>query len=178
MAQNNWRWCQKCQGLFFAGTLSLGVCPAGEGHDPTGSEDYTLNLGAAGSGQQQSWRWCIKCQGLFYAGNTTTGTCPAGGGHNYSGNLDYSLDLYNPDLGKIVDWQQQNWRWCNRCQGLFFAGNFTTGACPNGGGHNYSGSADYLLNFQLELIPVDPPFIPDPPPVYRPVPGEEHPEQN
>jgi len=45
-AQDNWRWCSKCQGLFFAPGSSLGVCPAGGQHqDPgaSGSGDYSLN---------------------------------------------------------------------------------------------------------------------------------------
>ena len=31
-AQDNWRECTKCEGLFFAGNNSRGVCPAGGGH--------------------------------------------------------------------------------------------------------------------------------------------------
>ena len=39
--QNNWRYCNKCQGLFFAG-VNMGVCPTGDSHDLTGSGDYAL----------------------------------------------------------------------------------------------------------------------------------------
>ena len=39
--QHNWRWCRKCQGLFFA-EMGRGVCPAGGGHDPTGSANYSI----------------------------------------------------------------------------------------------------------------------------------------
>jgi hypothetical protein len=41
-AQANWRWCKKCQGLFFAGNPSKGVCPAGGEHTLDGSGDYHL----------------------------------------------------------------------------------------------------------------------------------------
>jgi hypothetical protein len=41
-SQANWRYCRKCQGLFFAGH-GKGVCPAGGGHDDTGSGDYILS---------------------------------------------------------------------------------------------------------------------------------------
>ncbi len=41
---------------------------------------------------------------------------------------------------------QSSWRWCHKCQGLFFAGNPTSGACPAGGGHDYAGSGDYSLS--------------------------------
>ena len=39
---------------------------------------------------------------------------------------------------------QENWRWCNKCQGLFFAGN-SRGVCPAGGTHNSGGSGNYGL---------------------------------
>jgi len=44
--------------------------------------------------------------------------------------------------------QQSNWRWCNKCQGLFYGGNVASSRCPTGGAHttpNQSGSADYIL---------------------------------
>jgi hypothetical protein len=40
--QENWRWCKKCQGLFFAGNPTLGVCPAGRTHDQSESGNYAL----------------------------------------------------------------------------------------------------------------------------------------
>jgi hypothetical protein len=135
-AQANWRWCNKCQGLFFAGNPTTGYCPAGGGHDFGGSGNYALAI-APGPGQD-NWRWCNKCQGLFFAGNPTTGSCPAGGGHDFGESGDYAV-AFAPGTG------QANWRWCNKCQGLFFAGNPTTGYCPAGGGHDYDGSGDYVL---------------------------------
>ena len=45
--QNQWRFCSKCNGLFFVGRGDNGVCPAGGGHDPSQSGDYALldNIG-------------------------------------------------------------------------------------------------------------------------------------
>src|SRR5215471_3598167 len=40
---------------------------------------------------------------------------------------------------------QDNWRWCNKCQALAFAGNGSLGACPAGGQHNDPGSGDHVL---------------------------------
>ncbi|MFJ8623672.1 hypothetical protein ACIRD3_12620 [Kitasatospora sp. NPDC093550] len=40
---------------------------------------------------------------------------------------------------------QSNWRYCNKCFGLWFNGNPTNGVCPAGGAHTSSGSFDYLL---------------------------------
>lgn len=140
MAQSNWRWCNKCQGLSFAGNTTQGRCPAGGVHNHAGSGNYNLNDGVGGP-LQSDWRWCNKCQGLSFAGNSTQGRCPAGGLHSHEGSGNYYLNL-----GAPVGNQQINWRWCNRCQGLFFAGNFTTGTCPLGGGHNFRGSGDYSLS--------------------------------
>ena len=76
MAQNNWRWCHKCTGLFYAGNPTTGACSAGGGHDYTGSGNYDLNDGIGTL--QNNLRWCHKCTGLFYAGSPTTGACPTG----------------------------------------------------------------------------------------------------
>jgi hypothetical protein len=40
---------------------------------------------------------------------------------------------------------QENWRWCNKCQGLFFAGGPNKGVCPAGGEHSHDGSGNYRL---------------------------------
>lgn len=42
-AQENWRWCKKCEGLFFDGRPTKGVCPAGGEHETgEGSANYRL----------------------------------------------------------------------------------------------------------------------------------------
>jgi hypothetical protein len=45
---------------------------------------------------------------------------------------------------KSAAWMQNNWHWCNKCQGLFFAGH-GAGICPAGGAHNANGSGNYGL---------------------------------
>ena len=40
---------------------------------------------------------------------------------------------------------QTDWRWCKKCQGLAYAGNPSVGPCPAGGDHDHSGSSDYIL---------------------------------
>ena len=37
--QDNWRWCQKCQGMHYA---VGGICPAGGAHDTSGSSPYVV----------------------------------------------------------------------------------------------------------------------------------------
>ena len=40
--QSQWSWCHKCQGLFFSGNGTLGVCPAGGPHSLAGSGAYQM----------------------------------------------------------------------------------------------------------------------------------------
>lgn len=39
--QDGWRWCNKCEGMFHAPS-GAGVCPAGGGHDASGSGTYFI----------------------------------------------------------------------------------------------------------------------------------------
>jgi hypothetical protein len=100
IAQRNWRWCSKCQGLWYSAASQNpnGVCPAGGSHSKTGSGDYALFGDPDGSFSatvmaQHKWRWCSKCQGLWYsaASQNPNGVCPAGGPHSKTGSGDYAL---------------------------------------------------------------------------------------
>jgi hypothetical protein len=154
--QDNWRWCRNCNGLFFGGHTTFGVCPAYDPgyvvqHNPTQSGNYTLFFYAAGDGPlyQHLWKWCEKCEGLWFSGNAgTNGVCPNIGPHSSNGSGDYEL-YFGPALSPVAypGWQD-NWRWCDQCQGLWFAGN-PTSACPalrsTHGPHSTYGSGDYWL---------------------------------
>lgn len=135
--QDNWRWCGKCQGLFFAGS-SPGSCPAGGTHVNTVNRNYQLMHNSKLAYGQAGWRWCKKCQGLFF-GEGAPSVCPAGGAHDPSASGNYSLVLNSP-----YKEHQLNWRWCKKCQGLFFAGQ-SKGVCPAGAAHDPSASGDYSL---------------------------------
>ena len=90
-SQSGWRWCEKCQGLFFSGNPDQGACPAGGRHDASRSGAYLMTFGDGGEGMQAAWRWCEKCQGLFFSGNPDQGACPAGGRHDASRSGAYSM---------------------------------------------------------------------------------------
>jgi hypothetical protein len=100
--QPGWQWCKKCQVLAFAGSPSLGGCPAGGVHDYQGSGDYTLVLNVPGASGQHNWRWCRKCQGLAFAGSSSPGACPAGGAHDHQGSGDYALEVSSPPATRSV----------------------------------------------------------------------------
>jgi hypothetical protein len=131
--QRNWRWCSKCQGMWFGGNPA-GPCPGGGNHTKTGSGNYSLVHNATSAPGQANWRWCSKCQGLWFGGNPP-GPCPGGGNHIKTGSGNYTIPLTGAG--------QQGWRWCNKCQGMWFSLNSTTGKCKAGGGHSQTGSGSY-----------------------------------
>jgi len=126
VGQTNWRWCHKCQGMYFGGSATQGVCPAGGQHDHTGSGNYDLAHDWAAAPGQSNWNWCNKCQGLHFGGSP--GVCPAGGAHSTAGSGDYKLVMNAWETPA-----QTNWLWCNKCQGLHYGG--SPGVCPAGGTH-------------------------------------------
>jgi len=142
--QDNWRWCNKCQGLAFAGNSSPGTCPAGQSHDHSGSGNYRLvqNTPVLLPSSQDNWRWCNKCQGLSFGGSSSSGTCPAGGTHDHAGSGNHDL-IQNTSVS--IPETQDNWRWCNKCQGLSYGGSSSSGTCPAGGTHDHKGSGNYVL---------------------------------
>jgi hypothetical protein len=94
VGQDNWRWCNKCQALSFAGGSALGKCSAGGQHDHSGSGDYVVEkLGPTLPEYFQSfWRWCRKCQVLALTASASNGACAAGGTHDHTGSGDYVLE--------------------------------------------------------------------------------------
>lgn len=56
--QAGWRWCKKCEGLWFAdgGETRKGKCAAGDGHDDADSGQYTLPHDDDGAAGQGGWR--------------------------------------------------------------------------------------------------------------------------
>lgn len=143
VAQAGWRWCNRCQGLFFGGNGTSGACPAGGGHNSTGSGNYfmTAYTTRLPGNVEQNWRWCNRCQGMFTGSRPSR--CPLGGGHDSWGSGNYSMFVSNG----VVIGKQAGWRSCAKCAGLYFAGNPTAGACPAGGGHDGTYSPRYMMAF-------------------------------
>ena len=54
---------------------------------------------------------------MFFDGYPTSGVCPGGGGHHANG---YTFVV--PHDVCETDQQQANWRFCDRCYGMFFNG--------------------------------------------------------
>jgi len=69
------------------------------------------------------------------------GKCAADGQpHSTEGSGAY---LLNFDVAERPNFQA-NWRWCSRCQGLWYGPG--SSRCPAGGAHSQEGSGNYVLN--------------------------------
>eukprot|EP01097_Dermamoeba_algensis_P000061 TRINITY_DN1015_c0_g4_i2.p1 TRINITY_DN1015_c0_g4~~TRINITY_DN1015_c0_g4_i2.p1 ORF type:complete len:573 (-),score=82.41 TRINITY_DN1015_c0_g4_i2:527-2206(-) len=135
--QANWRWCNKCQHLWWAGEKN-GVCIKGGTHSMEGSGDYFLhhNENHVQDGQE-GWRYCHKCCVLFNSKRTTLSNCPAGGRHDPSHSGRYTIKK-TPDHG------QSQWKKCMQCSGLHYNG-LNAGRCPAGYGHMWQ-EQEYVLS--------------------------------
>jgi len=101
--QSGWNWCGACQGLWFAGNNSFGVCPGNAyGHRPLSqvglqpgvfSSDYVIEDidHRDRSGGLSGWRWCSKCSGLW-DNNSPGSVCPRDHApHTLAGSGNYVL---------------------------------------------------------------------------------------
>lgn len=97
--QPNWRWCYRCQGLFWGGFG--GVCWGNQGPSTTGphnqgSTSYDVFWNSSGLQTQTNWRWCTDCSLIFWIGSGTGGgVCPATGLHHRGGSTNYQMTWYN-----------------------------------------------------------------------------------
>jgi hypothetical protein len=145
-SQGGWRWCKKCEGLWFAdgGDDRKGKCPAGGTHTSADSGSYVLTQNDDNAAGQQGWRWCKKCEGLWFGdgGENRKGKCPGGGTHELADSGNYAL-THNDDNAA----GQQGWRWCKKCEGLWFAdgGEARKGRCPAGETHTDADSGRYAV---------------------------------
>lgn len=141
--QTDWRWCRKCEALFFSGTSSQGICAADIGpHDRSASGAYVVDLDDSAVPGQHLWRRCTACQSLYFGGGESLGSCPAGGTHTSDDSGDYILHQQPTGLST-----EAGWRWCPKCQGMFFGGG-SGGACPAGAEHISEGSGEYVLRLE------------------------------
>jgi hypothetical protein len=163
--QSDWRICGKCKVLFFA--LDQGVCPANaidtgavdgsgnpvliQGAHEAAGDTFQLSFGISGPSREAGWRKCGQCKELFYNGNITKGACPGrplAGMHVSS--IGHVVDTNSPDFLLVFGipprpGQQNDWRVCKECLGLFFLPQNADGDCPAGGIHDPT-HVNYVLD--------------------------------
>lgn len=110
--------------------------------------DMAMDMG--GYWGQADWKQCSKCMAIAFSANASKGSCHDGQPHLFNDNVTrkYQLAINNPSFDG-----QTNWRWCNKCQYIYWAGldeNIVNnwGSCFAGGSHNAAGSANYRLSLK------------------------------
>jgi hypothetical protein len=95
------------------------------------------NAPTGASGDQGSWRGCVNCDTLFYDGEANKGVCPIGPGAAHRGDTSPQtmVWLLHYDAQKVGRTIQYDWRFCQKCFGLFYDGLPDKGRCAAGGGH-------------------------------------------
>lgn len=106
---------------------------------------FRLPYGVKGPNRESSWRKCVHCKRLFYDGEESKGACPGRqGGHvAEQGGLPFQIVLgVTPGPS-----QQDNWRFCDKCYGMFFLPSNADALCPAGGSH-HALTENYVLDHQ------------------------------
>lgn len=164
--QPEWRFCPKCFGMFYNGDQRgrKGVCPAGGGHEPQGFNFHlyysiSRRQPAAGRDSQFDWRFCAKCFVMFWNGDDNrphggSGFCPVVERETFDLHWPYGF-LFGLPHDSAANAGQSDWRFCSKCNGLFFDDpkNSNKGRCPKGSGHvRASNSFNFQLAFTNEWI--------------------------
>jgi len=149
VGQAAWLFCAKCQGLYYGGGSITGPCPQDgtnhlRGSDSYNSYNYMMVGDVGGPARQAGWRYCSKCTALFYGPNQSTSFCPNKTGgltHHLAAGSVYSLVANDPTAPG-----QHGWRWCSKCQSLFYGPNQADSNCPKDNlQHDGSLSSDYAM---------------------------------
>jgi hypothetical protein len=111
------------------------------GKHETAGYIFQLPYGVNGPNRQGGWRKCGRCQALFNDGGGR-GRCPGRhGGHAAEAE---GIEYYLPYAMPLRPAEQDNWRYCDRCGGLFFFPQNGEGLCAAGGSH-HAASESYVL---------------------------------
>lgn len=145
--QPHWYFCQNCSSMIFsANDAHSGRCVAGnEGAAFThGAQGFEFTLPYATQAEtppgQPDWHFCRKCNSMFFCAiGGNPGPCVVGGDHDGTGSFDFVL----PHSVAESPGTQRDWRFCRKCNVLFYGGD--PGACVTGAGHDATGSFDFVL---------------------------------
>lgn len=111
-------------------------------HEPTGYV-FRLPFGVHGPNREGAWRTCAHCRGLFFDGWAPKGACPGRrGGHVAEGGGHEFRLVHGVRLAPL---QQDNWRFCEKCYGLFYLPHNADAVCAGGGNHQ-GRPENYLLD--------------------------------
>jgi len=148
--QNDWRFCHKCNCLFFNGFADKGVCDAGGAHEPAGFNFDLPHDEPENEHAQAAWRFCGKCKCMFFDGFPAKGSCAATGPHEAQGFV-----FVLPHDIPASEVAQGDWRFCGKCMAMFFDGFPGKGACPADGGPHAAQGFNFVLPHHDEVHDYD-----------------------
>ncbi|MFD8974900.1 hypothetical protein [Streptomyces sp. NPDC059593] len=160
---SQWRYCVKCAGLFWTGGFLVenqdNRCPKDDlPHERMGL-DFALQHDIAENAHRQAhWLHCGKCAALFWDGpdgDRRSGVCPRNGTHEAgSATAAPGPDVYDFVLPHDIPadaHSQAGWRFCGKCNGLFWSGHPSGGTCPKGGGGHQAGAGPAAPGYDFVL---------------------------
>jgi len=142
------RFCHKCQSLFYEGRHEAagtpkGLCPADGSHEAMGYQFEIPVHGIPSSTAQGDWRSCKTCWAMFYDGYDQKGACPGGSrGHVRETRFRHNFELAHDVPGTATS--QTQWRFCNKCHVMFYDGYESKGRCAAGDEH-FAQGYDFVL---------------------------------
>jgi len=156
-AQSKWRFCIKCESLFFDSGDGKSNCPAPGGglHLAAGFNFVLPHDVPETPTAQANWRFCHRCESMFFNSGDGKSHCPAPGGgpHDAAGfNFVLPHDVFETPTA------QANWRFCHRCESMFFNSGDGKSHCPApGGGLHDAAGFNFVLPHDVPENPVPQP---------------------
>jgi uncharacterized protein with PIN domain len=138
-AQQNWRFCGKCRAIFFNGSAIKGACAAGGAHEAVGLLYALPHDVPETPTAQQSWRFCAQCRAIYFDGFANKGVCAAGSVHTLFAHSAAGFNFVLPHDVPETPTTQQAFRFCSKCEVLFWDGSADKGVCAAGAGHAAAG---------------------------------------
>lgn len=138
--QPNWWRCNLCDGLFFSNSSgsSAGRCLSpgnGNQHFSHLSSNYSIYNGIATSSDfQAGWAWCNACDLLFWGPGVADSVCFGTSNGNSEDGIDYGRhNRGGTSYGLYHDFSapgyQTDWKWCDKCQVLFWGPDKSSSLC-------------------------------------------------
>ncbi|WFB09783.1 hypothetical protein LRS74_24095 [Streptomyces sp. LX-29] len=129
------RWCNRCQGMWFRSSGDSGHCPVhhwwDHSHYEEGSGTYWFTDGTPQPGQDRfgmlALKWCLTCKAAYFSGGR--GVCPNNeNGHTPSARTFRIETDLQPPLSNFP--KQGGWCRCRRCRALFYLPHLGRSHCP------------------------------------------------
>lgn len=151
---SGFRWCSRCQSMWFAEGGDNGHCPVSHwwdhSHYQDGSATHWFVDEQYAVGQDRfgmlALKWCLTCKAAYLHG---PGVCP----HNAAGHTPsartYRIETdLQPPLSSFP--KQSGWSRCTRCLGLYYQPNWLYCHCPVDGDPHLGASVNTGSGWRYE----------------------------